>query len=121
MRLAEQSAQNAYAPYSHYAVGAALLGKSGRVYCGCNVENAAYSPSICAERVAVGCAVASGETRFAAIAVWGKNDCTPCGVCRQTLAEFCDADFPVYTKEQGEIVTRRLDELLPASFGRSQL
>ena len=123
MAQARLAMKNAYAPYSKFLVGAALLGADGKVYTGCNVENAAYSPTMCAERVAVGRAISSGCREFAALAVCGgKNGeiggfCTPCGVCRQVLQEFCEKDFPVYvTDKTGEIQTYTLSQLLPRGF-----
>src|SRR5512143_2614455 len=86
--LARKARKQAYAPYSHYKVGAALLGKSGKVYAGCNVENASYSLTCCAERTAIFKAVSEGETEFEAIAVVTKNGGSPCGACRQVLSEF---------------------------------
>ena len=122
MQQAKLAMKNAYAPYSRFQVGAALLGADGTVYTGCNVENAAYSPTICAERVAIGKAVSSGCREFAALAVCGgengeiKNFCTPCGVCRQVLAEFCGGDFPVYVTDGSQIKTFSLAQLLPEHF-----
>lgn len=112
----------AYAPYSGFMVGAALLGKSGTVYTGCNVENVAFGPTNCAERTAIFHAISCGEREFTAIAVVGGTGetlsaCTPCGVCRQVLAEFCDQDLQVYLlDEKGNIVTHILGELLPFGF-----
>ena len=117
----------AYAPYSGYRVGAALLGKSGRVYTGCNVENAAYTPTNCAERTAVFKAVSEGEREFSAIAVCGgageepDDGCTPCGICRQVLREFCDEDLPIILKSGDGTVTITLGELLPFSFSKASL
>ncbi len=113
----------AYAPYSGYRVGAALLTADGRVFTGCNVENAAYSPTICAERTAVCKAVSEGARDFVMLAVAGGKDGVvdgafpPCGVCRQVLAEFCPADFPVLLVT-GEDAYRRttLGDLLPLAF-----
>ena len=117
-----------YAPYSKFHVGAALLGKDGKVYTGCNVENAAYGPSNCAERTAVFKAVSEGCREFEAIAIVGgledeagkpaiKDFCQPCGVCRQVLAEFCNKDFKILLANgQGEIKEFTLGELLPESF-----
>ena len=121
--------KHSYTPYSHFKVGAALLGKSGKIYGGCNIENAAYTPSNCAERTAVFTAVAAGEREFEAICVVGgpEGDCTdfcpPCGVCRQVLREFCDpARFTVLLgREDGEIKSFLLNELLPESFGGENL
>ena len=117
----------AYAPYSDHKVGAALVGKSGKIYTGCNVENAAYTPTNCAERTALFKAVSEGETEFVAIAVVGglgdtlSEVCAPCGVCRQVLAEFCDGDFKIVMGTPDKIVTSTLAELLPYSFGRGNL
>lgn len=112
-----------YAPYSHFHVGAALLAKNGTVFTGCNVENAAYGPSNCAERTAVFKAVSEGVREFEAIAIAGgadgivKDFCSPCGVCRQVLAEFCSKDFKVIMiNDKGELKTMTLGELLPESF-----
>lgn len=112
-----------YAPYSHWTVGAALLDADGNIWGGCNVENAAYGPSNCAERTAVFKAVSEGSTKFKAIVVVGGNEkqvkgyCPPCGVCRQVLAEFCAADFLVIMpKSRTEYKVRTLAELLPESF-----
>jgi cytidine deaminase len=114
--------KNAYSPYSHFTVGAALLTKSGRVYLGCNIENSSYSVTNCAERTAIYSAVSHGERDFEAIAVVGGKDgrvetyCPPCGVCRQALSEFCKKDFKIYLYNGVEIQTYTLDELLPQSF-----
>ena len=116
--LAVQARERAYAPYSGYAVGAALLTKDGKVYEGVNIENASFGATNCAERTAIFSAVAKGEREFAAIAVAGgrkgeqPSDCTPCGICRQVLAEFCPPDFKVILLDGAH----RLDELLPMSF-----
>ncbi len=118
-----------YSPYSHFTVGAALLTKSGKIYTGCNVENAAFSPSICAERTAVVKAVSEGETEFEAIAVVGGPNgrpagwCTPCGVCRQVLSEFVDgASFRVImARSRDDYIVRSLDELLPGAFGADSM
>lgn len=114
---------NAYVPYSGYRVGAALLTVSGKVYTGCNIENAAYSPTVCAERTAIFKAVSEGEREFAMLAVAGGKDGNlsgrfpPCGVCRQVMAEFCSADFPVLLVESETAWKRTtLSELLPLSF-----
>jgi cytidine deaminase len=108
----------AYAPYSEYQVGAALCAADGTVYTGCNVENANYSNSLHAEEVAVGRAVADGTRTFAALAVTSteRDGVTPCGMCRQTLAEFCDEDFPVHCDDDGSVTTHRLGELLPETI-----
>lgn len=120
---AKQAAEKAYAPYSGFTVGAALLAKSGKVYLGCNIENASYSPTNCAERTAFFKAVSEGEREFLKIAIVGGNElnfsdyCTPCGVCRQVMSEFCDGDFTVILgKADGEYKTISLGELLPYGF-----
>jgi len=126
--LAKESMKNSYAPYSNYNVGAVLLCKNGNFYKGCNIENASYSVTNCAERNALFSAVASGEKEFEAICiVGGKNGeitdyAMPCGVCRQALSEFCDADFKVYVGiNENDIKEFTLSELLPHSFNKSKL
>ena len=123
VNLSQEAAEKAYAPYSGFTVGAALLCKSGRVYQGCNIENAAYSPTNCAERTAFFKAISEGEIEFEAIAIVGGKDrdfreyCTPCGVCRQVMQEFCDESFRIILgKSNGEIKVCTLGELLPCSF-----
>ncbi len=118
-----------YAPYSHFTVGAALLSKDGNIFTGCNIENAAYSPTICAERVAFFKAISEGEKEFEAIAIVGgkenekPNDyCAPCGVCRQVMNEFCDGDFKIIlVKNENDISIYNLLELLPKGFGPHNL
>ena len=113
----------AYAPYSGYKVGAALLCADGAVYQGCNIENASFSPTICAERVAFAKAISEGQRDFVAMAVCGGKDglieglFPPCGVCRQVMAEFCSPDFTVYLAAPEGYEVRTLKELLPDSFG----
>lgn len=127
MERATFARKNAYAPYSGFKVGAALLGVSGKVYTGCNVENAAYTPTNCAERTAVFKAVSEGEREFTAIAiVGGKGEeiapfCAPCGICRQVLAEFCEKDFKILLGTPENFKGYTLEELLPFSFGKSDL
>ena len=119
---AKEAMQRAYSPYSGCKVGAALLTKSGKVYLGCNIENASFSPTICAERSAVAAAVSNGEREFEAIAVCGGKDGIidgafyPCGVCRQVLREFCSDSFPIFVLTKEEIISLTLGELLPYSF-----
>jgi cytidine deaminase len=120
--LAKKARKKAYAPYSHFSVGAALLAESGQVYAGCNVENASYGLSICAERVALFKAVAAGEQRFKAIAVVTETMATPCGSCRQVLAEFGDDELQVIVADpEGQTEIYTLGELLPASFTSKDL
>ena len=122
VKAAFSAMQNAYAPYSNYKVGAALVGASGKVYTGCNVENASYGPTNCAERTAFFKAVSEGEKDFTAIAVvGGKNGeissmCSPCGVCRQVMAEFCQKDFMIILWDGKLTKAHTLEKLLPESF-----
>ncbi|MDE6019657.1 MAG: cytidine deaminase [Ruminococcus sp.] len=117
--------ENAYAPYSGFFVGAALRGESGRIYTGCNVENASYSMGICAERSAVFQALASGEKRFRTLAVSGGRTnedaklipCVPCGACLQVLSEFCSPDFPILLADG----VHKLSDFLPVQFNLSSL
>lgn len=120
--------EKSYAPYSHFHVGAALLDKNGKIWTGCNVENAAYGPSNCAERTAVFKAVSEGVKEFQAIAIAGgaensdgkvviQDFCPPCGVCRQVLSEFCSKDFKIIlVNGKSETKEFTLGELLPQSF-----
>ena len=123
--LAASARCSSYSPYSKISVGAALITKSGKIYTGANIENAAYSPSVCAERVALFSAIAAGEREFEAIAVAGgesgkapKDEFPPCGVCRQVMAEFCSRDFKIILSEDKEI---SFFELLPYSFNGEYL
>lgn len=123
-----RAAAGAYAPYSGCTVGAALLADDGRVFTGCNVENAAFSPTCCAERTAFFKAVSEGARRFCKIAVAGaKNGVfadyfVPCGVCRQVMAEFCGADFEILiARSEDDFIRRRLDGLLPERFSAEKL
>ena len=118
---AAQAREEAYAPYSHYAVGAALLTPSGHVYTGCNVENAVYSLTVCAERTAIVKAVSEGEREFDAIAVVTSNGGMPCGACRQVLAEF-GLDIRVLTATPERLHSEtNVSELLPGAFTASDL
>ena len=113
--------KNAYAPYSHYLVGAALLGDDGVIYTGVNIENASYGLTVCAERTAVFNMINTGTKSFQAIAVCGEGKSSPCGACRQVLVEFA-GDVPVYlTSSQGEILETTLHTLLPYHFDSSDL
>ena len=113
--------ERAYAPYSGYTVGAALLGKSGRVYTGCNVENAVYPLCTCAERVAVVKAVSEGEREFVALAVVTRNGGAPCGSCRQTLQEFGEDIVVLIADATGDCRETTVAELLPDSFSATDL
>jgi cytidine deaminase len=123
LEAARDARDPAYAPYSEYAVGAALRTTDGTVFTGCNVENANYSNSLHAEEVAVGAAVAAGHREFDALAVSsGEQDgVTPCGMCRQTLAEFCDEGFPVHCDGADEVRTYHLGDLIPETISASNL
>lgn len=120
--------QNAYAPYSGFKVGAALLTAGNDIYTGCNVENAAYSPTNCAERTAFFKAISEGERAFIKIAIVGgkngiiKDYVPPCGVCRQVIREFCDDNFIIIVaKSENDYKEYRLIDLLPESFGTNML
>ena len=121
---ASEAAERAYAPYSRFRVGAALLCGNGDVYTGCNIENAAFTPTVCAERTAVFKAISDGRRDFAAVAVVSgpvgealSGAFPPCGVCRQVLAEFCAPDMPVYVlQKDGAIAEYPLKALLPNAF-----
>lgn len=126
LRMREYS----YVPYSHFRVGAALLTQDGRVYTGCNIENAAYTPTNCAERTAFFKAVSEGAHEFTAIAIAGGAEdadkldyCPPCGVCRQVMMEFCDPETfrVILVKSETEYKTFTLKELLPLGFGPKDL
>ena len=123
---AKKARKHAYCPYSHFSVGAALLTKDGKLYHGCNIENAAYGPTNCAERTAFFKAVSEGERVFDKLAIVGGKDeaetcntCAPCGVCRQVMAEFCNPEsFKIVLENgDGEPVEYTLKDLLPLGFG----
>ncbi|ACV48845.1 MULTISPECIES: cytidine deaminase [Halomicrobium] len=124
VEAARTAVEESFAPYSEYGVGAAIETADGAVYTGCNVENANYSNSLHAEEVAVGSAVADGHREFERIAVSSdaRDGVTPCGMCRQTLIEFCDDDLPVVCDEgDGETTTYQLGELIPATITQEHL
>jgi len=123
VRKAIDAQARAYAPYSRFRVGAALLTKSGRVFTGCNVENASYGLSNCAERTAVFKAVSEGHHDFAAIAIVGdtSNFLSPCGACRQVLAEFGREVKVIMANSQGKYMVQTVEELLPGLFSRGEL
>ena len=132
LSLALDAAHRAYSPYSRFCVGAALVTKEGSIYTGCNIENASYPVTICAERVAFSAAVAAGERGFTAIAIFGgrqedvaagnvNGECPPCGLCRQFMAEFCGPDFKVILGAPEEYSVYTLSELLPHSFGKGSM
>ena len=131
VKEALEARKKAYTPYSKFKVGAALLTKDGNIVRGCNIENAAYSPTNCAERTAIFKAVSEGVMDFKAIAIVGGNESEtdvlsdyayPCGVCRQVMREFCESDFEVIVgKSVNEYKVFRLDEILPNGFGPENL
>ena len=122
LSMAKDAMQYSYSPYSGYKVGAALLCKDGSVYTGCNIENAGYSSTNCAERTAFFKAVSEGNREFIAIAICGgkdgvtKGEFPPCGVCRQVMREFCEDDFLIHLESEDGTQTYTLNELLPVSF-----
>ena len=119
IELAEKASKNAYVPYSKFPVGACILAESGNIYTGCNFENASYGLTICAERNAVGTAIANGEKKIRAIAIFSPNmqNCTPCGACRQVLAEFkSEEGLDVITKCNDGLRVHSIEELLPEGF-----
>ena len=131
---AEEASRRCYAPYSRFAVGAAVLASSGRIYTGANIENASYPAGICAERSAVSRAVSCGERKILAVAIsggpaeGGRDFCPPCGICRQVIREFCDPSSAkiiltrrVPGKGRAELAVYTLEELLPQSFGPDSL
>ena len=126
VETAADTMKNAYAPYSGFKVGAALLAESGAVYSGCKTENASYPAGICAERAALAAAVTAGERKFLKLAVVGGKSgvitdfCTPCGICRQALSEF-GGDTEILLFNGSMIKKLRLSDLLPDSFGRDSL
>lgn len=125
LKLAAEARDHSYSPYSHYSVGAALLTKDGKVYQGCNIENASFTPTICAERTAFFKAIYDGERAFSAIAIIGSGELPayPCGVCRQVMSEFCDGDFVIVVsnRDGSEVVTETLDQMMPHRFGPKDL
>ena len=127
MQAAVEARKSAYAPYSGFFVGAALLTRNGKLYTGCNIENASYTPTNCAERTAFFKAVSEGEREFEAIAiVGGKGEmpsdfCAPCGVCRQVMTEFCDGDFRILLGTPEKFEVHSLRSLFPLSFGKDDL
>lgn len=127
-RLALDARERSYSPYSSFSVGAALLCASGKIYVGANIENASYTPTVCAERVAFFKAISEGEREFIAIAIAGgkagapaERETAPCGVCRQVMAEFADGDFEVILAKSDGFKTLTLSELLPYGFGKENL
>ncbi len=127
MDKANDMRKMSYTPYSHFRVGAVLVGKSGKEYTGCNFENAAFSPTICAERTAFAKAISEGEREFERIAIVGGREgeispmCAPCGVCRQVMAEFCDGTFEVVLGTPDNFKVFTFDEVMPLRFTGEEL
>ena len=123
INLAEQASRNAYVPYSHFAVGAALECRDGTVFTGCNIENAAYGCTICAERTAIFKAVSEGQRDFDTLVIAGRSDdyCVPCGTCRQVMMEFAPELTVICLNKNGESKKFALKELLPYGFDQSWL
>lgn len=133
IQKAFEAQENSYTPYSNFDVGAALLGTNGKIYQGCNIENAAFSPTNCAERTAFFKAVSEGQRTFSAIAIVGNKSgkpngeyCSPCGVCRQVMMEFCDPkEFKIYLAKDrnnySDYIEYTLEEILPLGFGPNNL
>ncbi len=121
LKVAIEAREKSYSPYSHYKVGAALLTSHGKIYTGCNIENAAYTPSNCAERTAIFKAISEGDQDFAAIAVVTINGGAPCGVCRQVIREFAPNLTIIVGNIAGDYQVLSLPDLLPDSFGPENL
>ncbi len=126
--MALKAREMSYCPYSHFAVGAALLTESGKIYLGANIENAAFTPTVCAERVAIFKAITDGERKFSAIAIAGgaenapaTSDTAPCGVCRQVMAEFADGDLEIILARENGYTSLSLNDVLPYRFDSNNL
>ncbi len=118
MQKAIEVSQKAYTPYSKFNVGACVLTENDKVYCGCNFENASFGLTICAERNAIGSAIADGERKIKAIAIYSPNqdNCVPCGACRQVISEFCDDNTEIIVKIGDSLKAYKITELLPERF-----
>lgn len=119
MNKAKEASKTSYSPFSRFAVGAAVLAKSGKIYSGCNVENSSFGMTICAERCAIFKAISEGEREILAVAIYSPNtdDCNPCGACRQVMYEFQgDDEIDVITENMGELIVRKLGIYLPFGF-----
>lgn len=127
MQIASDMRAMSYSPYSHFAVGAALLSKSGKIYTGCNIENAGFTPTICAERTAFFKAISEGEREFECIAIVGGKHgeiadfCAPCGVCRQVMSEWCDDDFKLVLGTPDNYKVFSFKEIVPYAFRKTAL
>jgi len=123
IKEAEKARKRAYTPYSKFKVGAAVLSTGGKIFTGCNIENASFGMSVCAERVAIFKAISEGSTKFEAIAVIGDTDkpCSPCGACRQVISEFGEEIFLIMVNLKGDVKIKKIGELLPEAFGKKDL
>ena len=128
VKLALEARKKAYSPYSNFCVGAALLCADGEIFCGTNIENSSYGATICAERSAFAAAISQGKRSFSAIAIVGgerdaevNKSCSPCGICRQFMTEFCTPDFLVILYDGQAIAKKSLGELMPEAFDKSSL
>ena len=123
VKEAEKARKRAYTPYSKFKVGAAVLSVDGKIFTGCNIENASFGLAVCAERVAIFKAISEGSAKFEAIAVIGDTDkpCSPCGACRQVISEFGE-DIPlIMANLKGDLKIKKIKELLPEAFGKNDL
>ena len=123
VKEAEKVRKKAYTPYSKFKVGAAVLSADGKIFTGCNIENASFGMSVCAERVAIFKAISEGSTEFEAIAVIGDTDkpCSPCGACRQVISEFSENILLIMANLKGDVKIKKIRELLPEAFGKKDL
>ncbi len=123
IKEAEKARKRAYTPYSKFQVGAAVLSVDGKIFTGCNIENASFGLAVCAERVAIFKAISEGSTKFEAIAVIGDTDkpCSPCGACRQVISEFGKDIFLIMANLKGDVKVKKINELLPEAFSKKDL
>jgi cytidine deaminase len=123
IKEAEKARKKAYTPYSKFQVGAAVLCADGKMFTGCNIENASFGLAICAERVAIFKAISEGSTKFEAIAVIADTDkpCSPCGACRQVISEFGEDTTLIMANLKGDVKIKKIKELLPEAFGKNDL
>ena len=120
---AEKARKRAYTPYSKFQVGAAVLCADSKIFSGCNIENASFGLTVCAERIAIFKAISEGSTKFKAIAVVGDTakPCSPCGACRQVISEFAEDIYVIMANLKGNIKVKKIKELLPEAFGKNDL
>ncbi len=123
IKVAEKARKRAYTPYSKFKVGAAILSSDGKIFTGCNIENASFGLTVCAERVAILKAISEGSSKFEAIAIVGDTNrpCSPCGACRQVISEFGKDIKIIMYNLKGDIKIKKIDELLPEAFNKNDL